>query len=112
MSTFLPQDSNDNPIPALRLRSAGAHSISATTGTSARNTTAFDAGTRVVSLYATSAVYVSFGDSAVTADSTDHFFPAGVYYDIAIGGEQAAHNAYVAVRAVDTNGDVYVSEKV
>ncbi len=29
MTTLLPQDLNDNPIPALRMKSGGAHSIAA-----------------------------------------------------------------------------------
>lgn len=111
MSTFLPQDSNDHVIPVLRLKSGGAHSISAS-GTSARNTTGFDAATRVISVYATEPVYLNFGDSSVTAAGTDHYFPAGVYYDIAIGGEQTAHTTHLAVLAVSASGTVYVSEKV
>ncbi len=110
MSTFLPQDSNDNPIPALRLKDGAAHSIAAS-GTSARNSTAFDADTRVASLYATESVYVAFGDSSVVATSSDHYFPAGVYYDVSIGGDKTAHNTHIAVLAVGTSGDVYVSEK-
>ena len=110
MSTFLPQDSNDNPIPVMRLKDSGAHSISAT-GTTARNSTAFDAATRVVSLYATSPVYVSFGGSGVEATSSDHYFPSGVYYDFAIGGDTTGQNTHVAVLAVDSDGSVYISEK-
>lgn len=112
MSTFLPQDSNDNPIPVLRLKSGGAHSISAVTSSSARNSTGFDADTRVVSLYADAAVYVKFGDSSVTASSSDHYFPSGVYYDFALGGGSAGHNTHVAVKAVSSDGNVYISEKI
>ena len=110
MPTFLPEDSNDNPIPALRFKSGGAHNISVS-ATSARNSTALDADTRVISLYATVPVYVAFGDVTVTATSSDHYFPAGVYYDVAIGGEKTAHRTHVAVLRVDSDGDVYVSEK-
>jgi hypothetical protein len=111
MPTFLPQDSNDNPIPALRLKaSGGAHAISAT-ASSARNSTAFDGATRVVSLYATEPVYVRFGGASVTAAATDHYFPAEVYYDLAIGGDNAAHLTHVAVLRVTDNGTVHVSEK-
>ncbi len=110
MSTLLPLDSDNNPIPALRLKDSGAHSISAG-ATSARNTTAFDAETVVVSLYADVPVYVNFGDSAVTAATTDHYFPAGVYYDIAIGGGRTGHNTHIAVLRTATDGTVYISEK-
>jgi len=111
MSTFLPQDSNDNPIPVLSLKPSGAHEISATTGGSSLNSVAFDATTRVISIYAEEAVFVNFGDATANATATDHYFPAGVYYDFALGGDKTAHNTHVAVRSVSTNGKVYISEK-
>ena len=113
MTTLLPVDADSNPIPALRLKSGGAHSISAT-ASSARNATAFNAATKVVSLYATGAVYVRFGNSSVTAAATDHYYPAGVYYDFAIaGGEnnKALQNTHIAVLAASGNCTVYISEK-
>jgi len=110
MSTFLPQDSNENPIPALRFKNGGAHAVAAG-GASVRNSSAFAAGTRIVSLFATAPVFVNFGDSSVTADTGDHYFPAGVYYDVSIGGDNTAHYTHLAVLAVDGDGAVYVSEK-
>lgn len=112
MSTFLPQDANENPIPVMRLKDSGAHSISATTGASARNSMAFDAETRVISLYADVPIYVKFGASDVTASSSDHYFPSGLYYDFALGGDQSGHFTHVAVKATTSNGGVYISEKV
>lgn len=111
MSTMLPQDSNNHPIPVLRLKPGGAHTIAAGAG-STKNTSAFDNKTRVVSLYATVPVYVAFGDSSVTATAGDHYFPAGVYYDFAIGGDGMAQASHVAALAVDSAGDVYISEKI
>ena len=110
MSTKLPLDTNNNPIPALRFKNDAAHVINFT-DSSARNSTAFDEDTRVVSLYATQNMYVRFGDGSVTADSGDHFFPAGQYYDVAIGGDGAGHYTHIAAIRVDTNGVLYVSEK-
>lgn len=110
MPTFLPEDSNDNPIPALRLKDGAAHTISAS-GTTARNSTAFDADTRVVSLYATVPVYLAFGGVSVEATSSDHYFPAGVYYDVSIGGEKTGHYTHMAVLRVNSDGSVYISEK-
>lgn len=109
MTTLLPVDSDNNAIPAMRL-AAGAHHISST-NSSARNSSAFADGTRVVSVYATEAVYIKFGGSTVTATSSDHYFPAGVYYDFAIGGDRTGHSTNLAVLRVSTNGDVYISEK-
>ena len=109
--TTLPLDSEQYPIPALRLKvSGGAHSIAAS-ATSARNTTAFDANTRVVSIYATGPVYLRFGTSLVTAASTDHYFPSGIYYDFSIGGGKVGIFTHVAVLRADTDCSVYISEK-
>lgn len=110
MTTFLPQDLNDNPIPALRLKPNGAHAISAGTS-AARNASAFTETTRIVSLFANTDVFIACGDSSVTATSADHFFPAGVYYDIAIGGDNSAHYTHISVLQASSAGTVYISEK-
>jgi hypothetical protein len=114
MTTLLPLDEDDNPIPAMRLKSTGgAHTISAT-ATTARNATAFAATTKVVSVYATGAVYLRFGGSTVTAANTDHYFPEGTYYDFAIQGGKSGkgpHNTHLAVIAAGSNCTVYISEK-
>ncbi len=110
MTTKLSLDTNDNPIPALRLKDSGAYSFS--TGlTSVRNTAGFDADTRVISVYATQDAYLAFGDSVVSAAATDHFFPAGTYYDFAIGGDGTGHNTHIAALRIYTDGVVYISEK-
>ena len=110
MPTLLPQDSDNNPIPAMRLQASGAHAIAAG-ASSARNSTAFDAGTRVVSVYADVPVYIAFGNSSVTASSSSHYFPEGTYYDFAIGGDRTGQATHLAVIAVSATGNVYVSEK-
>lgn len=110
MTTLLPQDMDNNPIPALSLKDSGAHSISVT-ATSARNSTAFDSDTQVISLYADVDVYVKLGDSSVTATTSDHFFPSGLYYDVSIGNERTGHSTHVAVLRTDTDGTLYISEK-
>lgn len=110
MTTRLPLDTNNNPIPALRLKSGGAHTINST-ASSARNTTAFGSDTRIVSLFTTQDVYLKFGDASVTAASTDHFFPAGIYYDFAIGGDGTGHFTHLAVLRKNADGIVYISEK-
>ena len=110
MTTYLPKDVDDNPIPAVRLSDGGAHEI--TTGASSvRNSTAFNADTRLISLYATEDVYVNFGDDTVTAANTDHFFPKGVYYDLAIGGGKVNQYTHVAALQVSAAGKLYISEK-
>lgn len=113
MPTLLPKDADNNIIPALRLKgTGGAHTIAAT-ATSARNTTPFDADTRVVSVYTSGAVYLRFGSSGVTATSSDHFYPTGVYYDFAVGGGdvKGPRFTHLAVLRASTDCTVYVSEK-
>ena len=110
MTTLLPTDVDDNPIPAVRLKDGAAHSIT-TSGTSAKNTTAFDSETRIISLFATEDVYIKFGGSSVTATTSDHFFPKNTYYDVAIGGGRTAQYTYIAALQVSTAGTLYVSEK-
>ncbi len=110
MPTILPLDSDNHPIPAIRLKPGGAHAI-ATTAASTRNATAFAADTKVISLYATEDIYVKFGDATVTATTADHYYPSGIYYDFSIGGDKVPHYTHIAVLRVSADGTVYVSEK-
>lgn len=111
MTTLLPLDGANHVIPAIRLKPSGAHSIAAA-ASSARNTTAFAADTQIISLYATVPVYIKFGTSGVTATSSDHYFPAGIYYDLSVGGGTVNHYTHLAVLRVGSeDGTVYISEK-
>ncbi len=109
--TSLPVDYNSNPVPVMRLKKDGAHAIAAGAST-ARNAAAFDADTKVISLYATVPVFLKMGDDSVTATASDHYFPAGIYYDFAIEGSASVHYSHMAVlRADGVDGMVYISEK-
>ena len=110
MATILPQDIDNNPIQALRLKAGGAHTISASTASSL-NATAFDDNTRIVSIYAEVPVFIAMGDTGITASSADHYIPAGFYYDLAIGGGKSGQASHIAVIAADIDGAVYLSEK-
>ena len=110
MPTLLPQDIDNNPIPALRLKENGAHTINVS-ATSARNATAFAASTRVISLYCDTDIYIAFGNNSVNATTSDHFFPAGLYYDIAIGSERSGHDTHIAAIRSSVDGTLYISEK-
>lgn len=111
MTTILPTDDNNHPIPALRLRDGGAHKITVTAA-SARNAVAFSSGTRVISLYASVPLYIKPGSSGVTATTSDHYLPAGIWCDLAIGGEDAAFSTHIAALRADTDGILYISERV
>jgi len=108
--TYLPLDDDNNPIPAMRPKSGAAHKITVTS-TAARNSTGFNADTRVISVYATGAVFLKFGDNTVTATSSDHYFPSGVYYDFAIGGGKTGQATHVSVIRESSDCSVYISEK-
>ncbi len=113
MPTLLPKDDDNHPIPAMRLKDGGAHTIAAT-GVSSRNSTGFAATTKVISVYSTVPVYLHFGTSSVTAAATDHYYPENTYYDFAISGGNSGkgpHSTHLAVLAADTSGTVYISEK-
>jgi hypothetical protein len=110
MPTLLPRDVDNAPIPAIRLKADGAHQI-IITDESTRNATAFNADTRIISLYATVPAYIAFGDATVEASDEDHYFPAGIYYDVAIGGGKVAHTTHIAALQLDEGGILYISEK-
>lgn len=110
MSTLLPRDSNNVPLPAMRMKNDCAHCINVTS-TSARNPSAFNSQTRVVSLYATGPVYLRFGDSSVAATTSDHYFPEGIYYDVAIGGDETGQHSHVSVISANYDCVLYISEK-
>ena len=110
MSTLLPTDANNFPIPALRLRTGGSHSLSVT-ATSARNATAFNAATRVIGIYATAPVFVRLCGDTVTAVNTDHYIPADTYMDIAVAGDDEQTATHIAAIRASSDGTLYVSEK-
>ena len=110
MPTLLPKDCDNHVIPAVRLKPGGAQSVNVSSS-SVRNTTNFDADTRIISLYATQPMYIAFGDSTVTATTADHYFPAGIYYDFAIGGGQVHQYTRIAALRVSADGVLYISEK-
>lgn len=110
MTTLLPVDANNYPLPVLRLLSGGAKSV-AVTASSARTSTAFDPETRVVGLYATTAMFIRFGNSAVAAASTDHYLPADTYMDVSIAGDETQSFTHLAAIRAVADGTLYVSEK-
>jgi len=112
MTTLLPKDADNNIIPALRLKDNGAHNIVGG-ATAQRNLVAFDENTKIISIFATEAIYIKFGESDVIATTNDHYFPAGVYYDVAIsgGGGKGAQHQYISILQVSSTGNVFISEK-
>ncbi len=112
MTTLLPKDADNNIIPALRLRDSGAHSLNVG-GSSVRNIIPFSDETKIISVYASAPIFLKFGDESVAAASSDHYFPGGVYYDIALtgGNGKGAHHAYVSALRAEGDCTLYISEK-
>lgn len=110
----MPKDQNGYPIPALRLSTGGAHAINAT-ATATRNTSDFNTNCRVISLYATENVYVEVGDATVEATTSSHFFPKGVYYDVALIDDNVSkiRDTHISVLKYGADdGVLFVSEKL
>ena len=110
MPTLLPVDANNYPLPAMRLLATGAKTITVI-ATTARTATAFDADTRVVSLYATTAMFIRFGNSTVAATLTDHYLPANTYLDFAIAGDDVQSFTHLAAIRAAADGVLYISER-
>ncbi len=110
MTTLLPRDSDNNIIMALGFKDSATHQISIT-GISNRNTTAFDSDTRVIGVYATGDVFISFGDNTITASTSDHYIPAETYMDIAIGGGKSQQYTHMAAVKNTNDCTIYISEK-
>lgn len=87
----------------------GAHQITVS-GTSARNTTAFDTDTRVIEVYAIEDCWFRQGDGTITAAANDHFLPAKTGRLYAIGGDQLTQATHFAAIQVTTGGTLYITE--
>lgn len=114
MPSLMPKDAAGETIPVLGfMPGAGAHSVSVT-ASSARNSVAFDADTRVVTIYATVGCHIEQGAAAVVSTTSRHFIPAGAYLDIDVGGGGQPGHRYIAVikASGESDGMLYISERV
>jgi len=107
-----PRDDANDPIPVLGLRPNGGQSV--VVGAASNRSTAIANNIRVVTLYSTVDAFVETGDSTVTANqSTSHFLPASIPFDISLGAETVAseNDRFVAVIQVSDDGTLYISER-
>lgn len=109
MSTLLPRDDDNQPIPVLRPKYEGAAHLSAGQ-VSVRTAGPFDPTTRVIRLYATGSVTFQTGDSGVVATAVSHYLPAGTIDFVSLGNAKQRRHTHLAILAVDGNADVYISE--
>lgn len=109
MTTLVPRDDDNRPIPVLRPKTNGARYLQAG-ATSVRTTSPFAPTTRVVRLYATGSVTVQTGGDGVVATAGSHFLPAGTIDFVSLGNAKQDRHTHLAVRSVDGTAEVYLSE--
>lgn len=110
MPTLLPCDDNDQAIPALHLKDGGAHTLPIT-GTAARTARPFDAGTRVIAVYATAAARLRTGGATVAASAEDHYLPSGLYLYLSVSGGRDLRHTHLSVLSADEgDGTLHISE--
>ncbi len=108
----LPLDESGFPIPALSFIPNKAQKVTIGAAT-ARCANPLAGGSedkvhrgRIVNIYADADCYLNVGDENVEATATDHFFPAGQYYAIALKTNQT----HIAAIQVTSGGTLYISE--
>ena len=106
-----PKDDANVAIPVLSLKFNGGQQI--TSGADSQRSTAFEPTTKVITVYATEDIFVEIGDDSVEANqSTSHYIPSGIPYDLALGTDlNERQERFLAVIQVSTSGTVYVSER-
>ena len=118
-SSMMPIDGRNEPMPVLYYRNTDgtANTFASTISTTAVRLGPFSEGTRVLSMYANADVYFITGNSTVTAVTTSHFWPSGLYYDFNVfwGGSfnEDGADQYISLITSDWSKDanVHISER-
>ena len=109
-----PRDSGGSPIPVLRFRADTAQKLTSVTSSVAQRTSAFTTGAQVITVTASTAMYLVTGDSSVTATSSSHYLVSGVPMDLALGMDMSStidYHTHASFIAVGDTGTVYISER-
>ena len=109
-----PRDSGGSPIPVLRFRAGSAQKLSSVNSSTAQRTAAFTTGTQVITVTASTAMFLATGDSSVTATSSTHYLASGVPMDLALGMDMSSttdYHTHASFIAVSDTGTVYISER-
>lgn len=120
LSSMLPIDGRNEPMPVLYYRNINgtANTFASTISTTAVRLGPFSDGTRVLSMYANADVYFLTGNSTITAVTTSHFWPSGLYYDFNVfwGGSfnESGGDHYISLITSDASKDanVHISERI
>lgn len=111
--TRMPRDDNSQSIPVLRFRTGGAQHLTISSGAPTRSS-AFPAGTRVITVICTVDAHFETGGSSVDASTSSHYIPAGVPFDMALGSDLStidSYHNYISVIAVTGSGIAHISER-
>lgn len=114
MGAKQPRDDAGSPIPVLRFRDGAAQALTSVDSSTAQRSSAFTTGTRVITVTTTQPMYFQTGDSSVTATSSSHYLSASIPYDLALGTEISSttdYHTHASFIAVNTSGNVYISER-
>ena len=120
-NSLLPTDGRGNEIPVLSYRDKDgtANTFASTVTTTAVRLGPFSEDIQVITMYSNADVHFITGNSTVTATTSSHFFPSGLYYDFNVyyGGEQfsiTGGNQYISLITSDSSKDanVHVSERM
>ena len=121
VNSLLPTDGRGNEIPVLSYRSTDgtANTFASTVTTSAVRLGPFSKDVQVITMYSNADVHFITGNNTVTATTSSHFFPEGLYYDFNVyyGGNQFSTlggNQYISLITSDSSKDanVHVSERM
>jgi hypothetical protein len=110
--TRMPRDDNSQSIPVLRFREGGSQTVSLSDA--AVRSSALSSGTRVITVTCTVASFFRTGGSDVTASTSDHYIPAGIPFDMALGSDMSdtdAYHAYISIITSGATGTAYISER-
>ena len=108
-----PRDDGNAAIPVLGFRTNKGHQVPFTVGAS-NTSPQFSDSIRVVTLFSTQDAFIETGDATVTAsNTTSHFLPADIPYDISLGDDVVAteNDKFVAVIGSTSSGKLFISER-
>ena len=108
-----PRDDGNAAIPVLGFRPNKGHQVPFTVGAS-NTSPQFSDSIRVVTLFSTQDAFIETGDSTVTAsNTTSHFLPADIPYDISLGDDVVAteNDKFIAVIGSTSSGKLFISER-
>ena len=113
MTKFV-KDDEGHPVPLLGYKSLGGQAISFNSST-ATLSTQFHITTDIITITATSPVFIALGNSSVVANKANsHYILDSVPYDIVLGSNFVGpqDSLYLSVIGSTSSGTLYISERI